>query len=217
MAEIIFNYEGVNTTIQCNENDKVKDIINKFLIKIQKQDDNLYFLYNGTKINYELTFNEQANKLDKNRKIMNVLVIDDKDKNVKNDIISKEIICPECKDNIFIDIKNFKINLYGCKQNHNKNNIILYSFEETQKIDLNKIKCEICNNNNKGNTHNNDFYKCITCNKNICPLCKSIHDENHIIINYDNKNYICDQHNEAFNKYCEDCKENICFFLRKKA
>ena len=123
MAEIIFNYEGVNTTIQCNENDKIKDIINKFLIKIQKQEDNLYYLYNGNKINNELTFNEQANELDKNRKIMNVLVNDDKDKNSKNEIISKDIICPECKDNILIDIKNFKINLSECKQNHNKNNI----------------------------------------------------------------------------------------------
>ena len=29
--QVIFNYEGVNTKIQCNLNDKIKDIINKFL------------------------------------------------------------------------------------------------------------------------------------------------------------------------------------------
>ena len=132
MAEVIFNYEGINSTIQCNEDDKMKDIIKKFLIKIQNEEDNLFYIYNGNKINYELTFNEQANDLDKNRKKMNILVNKNKDDiNEKNEIISKDIICPECKDNILIDIKNFKINLSGCNHNHNKNNIILYSFEET--------------------------------------------------------------------------------------
>ena len=36
MTEVIFSYEGTNTTIQCDENDKMKDIYNKFLIKIKK-------------------------------------------------------------------------------------------------------------------------------------------------------------------------------------
>ena len=57
---------------------------------------------------------------------MNIIVIgDNKSKIEKKEIISKDIICPECKDNILINIKNFKINLSGCKQNHKKNNIIL--------------------------------------------------------------------------------------------
>ena len=45
---------------------------------------------------------------------------------------------------------------------------------------------------------------------NLCPLCKSIHDKSHSIINYDNKNYICNKHNEIFVKYCEDCKIDLC-------
>ena len=45
---------------------------------------------------------------------------------------------------------------------------------------------------------------------NLCPLCKSIHDKTHSIINYDNKNYICNKHNEAFIEYCEDCNIDIC-------
>ena len=64
-------------------------------------------------------------------------------------------------------------------------------YEEGQKIDLSKIVCDICKINNKGNTHNNIFYICNTCNKNMCPICKSSHDNNHSIINYDDKNYIC--------------------------
>ena len=79
MAEAIFNYEGINTTIQCELNEKMKDIIAKFVIKIENKENNLYYLYNGTKINYELTFNEQANDIDKNRKKMNILVTKNED------------------------------------------------------------------------------------------------------------------------------------------
>ena len=74
MAEVIFNYEGINTIIQCEMDEKMKDIIDRFLIKLEKKENNLYYLYNGTKINYELTFNEQANDIDKNRKKMNIIV-----------------------------------------------------------------------------------------------------------------------------------------------
>ena len=185
MAEVTFDYESTLISIQCNINDKMKDIINKFLIKIEKKDHNiLYYLYNGTRINEELTFNEQSNDYDRNRKKMNILVTNDENKSENKKIISNDIICPECDENILIDIKDFKINLSECKNKHKINNILLNKYEETQKIDLNKIICEICNKNNKGNTHNNEFYICITCNKNVCPLCKSIHDKNHSIINY---------------------------------
>ena len=37
MAEAIFNYEGINTTIQCEINEKMKDIIDRFLIKLGKK------------------------------------------------------------------------------------------------------------------------------------------------------------------------------------
>ena len=66
--QVIFNYEGVKTIIQCNINEKMEDIINKFLNKIENKENNLFYLYNGRQINKELTFNEQANELDKNGK-----------------------------------------------------------------------------------------------------------------------------------------------------
>ena len=31
---------------------------------------------------------------------------------------------------------------------------------------------------------------------NLCPLCKSIHDNKHTIINYDNKDYIYNKNND---------------------
>jgi len=218
MVEVIFNYKGINTKIQCNNNEKMKDIINRFLIKIRKNenDNNLLYIYDANIINYDLTFIQQANELDKNRNKMNILVKLNNDNREIKEIISKDIICPQCGENIFRNIKDFKINLYGCKNGHNMDNILIDKYENNQKIDLSKIICNECNENNKSNTHNNEFYICNTCNKNICPLCKSKHDINHIIIKYDNKNYICKKHNESFNKYCKECNENICIICEKE-
>ena len=136
----------------------------------------------------------------------------EKEKEVQKDekIKSKNIICPECKENIKMDIKDYKINLYDCKNGHRKENILLNEFEETQNIDLSHIKCDICKKNNKSISYNNIFYKCLTCNNNICPLCKSNHDKEHKIINYDDKYYICEKHTENYISYCEECKINLC-------
>jgi len=98
MVEVIFNYEGINTKIQCNIDDIMKDIINKFLIKIGKNenDNDLLYIYGANIINYELTFFQQASKLDNNRKAMNIIVKSNNDnKKEAKGIISKDIICPE--------------------------------------------------------------------------------------------------------------------------
>ena len=57
-----------------------------------------------------------------------------------------------------MDIKDYRINLTGCKNNHEINNILLNEFENTQMIDLKNIKCEACNEKNKSNTYKNEFY-----------------------------------------------------------
>ena len=44
MAEVIFNYEGNPYSIQCNVNDKIKDIKSKFFLFFSKKDTNLYYL-----------------------------------------------------------------------------------------------------------------------------------------------------------------------------
>jgi len=80
MAEMIFNYEGNKIAIQYNEDEKIKDMIDRFLIKINTNKENkitndkLVYLYNGNEINKELTFKEQANEIDKERKKINLLV-----------------------------------------------------------------------------------------------------------------------------------------------
>ena len=50
MVEVEFNYNYDNTIIQCNMQDKVKDIINRYLTKCQKKIDEVYFLYDGKEL-----------------------------------------------------------------------------------------------------------------------------------------------------------------------
>ena len=212
MAQVEFSYNGINTIVQCNLDEKMKDICKKFKDKAQIGNKNIFYTYDGKiGINEELTFEEIANREDKGRSKMNIIVFENEFEINTNDIIkSKNIICPDCKENIKMDIKDYKINLYECKNGHRFENILLNEFEETQNIDLSNIICDICKTNNKSKTFNNIFYKCLTCNKSICPLCKSGHEEQHKIIDYDDKYYICEMHNENYISYCEQCKLNLC-------
>ena len=219
MAEVLFNYKGIETIIQCNINDIMKDIIYKYISKNKNINKNIYFIYNAYKINEGLTFNQLANNFDKERKKMNILVNDiekeENNKNIGNIIKSKEVICPDCNENAFINIKNYKLNYYGCKNGHINKNILFEDFDNYQKVDISKIKCDKCKEKSINNIYNNEFYICNSCEMKLCPLCKSIHDKNHNIINYVDKNYICKKHNEIYIKYCKECKENICMLCEK--
>ena len=112
MAEVSFNYKGNFIIIQCNINDKMKNIIQKFLKKVEKEEnnDNFYYLYEGNKINPELTFFEQAIEIDKNNFKMNIVVKKaNGDKKEIKEIFSKDIICPECNELALLNIEDFKL------------------------------------------------------------------------------------------------------------
>ena len=61
MCTVEFIYKGYSTFIQCNYNDKMKDIFIKFATKAQLDINSIYFLYDGITINKELIL-EQINK-----------------------------------------------------------------------------------------------------------------------------------------------------------
>ena len=147
MAQVEFQYNGINTIIQCQEDQKMVEICNNFLTKSNINENGLLYCYDGKSISQfdnNISFNEMANSIDKQRKKMNILVINNENINCNNKeslIKSKNIICPECGDNIRIEIKNFKVNSYECKNNHKINNMSLNEFEKTQIINLKNIKC----------------------------------------------------------------------------
>ena len=74
MSQAEFNYEGTILNIQCNPEEKMEDIINRFIIKIGKKKEELYFLYSGNIIKEDLTYNNQVNENDKKRNKMSILV-----------------------------------------------------------------------------------------------------------------------------------------------
>ena len=152
----------------------------------------------------------EDNKKDKKIKILvyskdDIINIDN-----KNFKISKDIICPKCKEICKYKIEDYKIKLYDCKKKHSTEIMNLNEYENNQKIDISQIKCGICKDKNKSNTFNNEFYICGDCNINLCLLCKSIHDKTHQIINYDDKDYKCHKHNEVLIQYCNDCNIDMC-------
>ena len=219
MAKVEFQFNGINSIIQCNEEQSIYEICNNFLYKSHLSENDVNFVYNGRNIEFDnnLSFTQIANSNDKERKKMNILVLENEDNNInKKTTRAKNIICPRCGEDAKIEINdNYKINLFECRNNHAINNILFNNFEKTQMIDLTKIKCGICKEKNKHNTYNNKFYKCYECNMNICPLCKLKHDKEHNIINYDKAHYICNKHREIIINYCTECKMNICSICEK--
>ena len=139
MIEVLFIYEGQLIIILCNIDYKMKDLINKFKNIMKIEDNSLCYIYNGNKINEEFKLSQIVEDI--NIKKINILVYknkkDDKD---EKEVMSNEIICPECKENILINIKDYKINLFECKNGHKVDNILLNEYENLQKIDLSKIK-----------------------------------------------------------------------------
>ena len=213
-AEITFNFNGIKTIILGKENEKMKDICNKYATKAQLDSNNLYFLYNGDNINLDSTFNETVNCSDKEINKMNILVYEKTKTEEKTSdkilVKSKEIICPKCGENCLINMKDFKISLFDFKNNHKISNISINQFDNTQNIDEEKIICEICKENNKNNSYNKRFYRCLNCSKNLCTLCNSKHDSTHNIIDYNKRHYICSNHNDSFISFCTSCNSNLC-------
>ena len=213
MSSIEFNYEGILLNIPCNPDEKIGDIIARFLIKINKKKSDYYFIYGGGTVKENLTFIEHCNNLDKERKKMSFLVNKVNKENADEEIClkkSKYIICPICKDKSRISIDNYKIGIYDCKNGHKNNNILIHDFESTQNIDEKKIKCQNCNMVDKTTSYQNIFFICFDCQKSLCRLCRETHDKTHNIIDYDDKFFTCDIHYESYISYCENCKRDIC-------
>ena len=73
-TKVIFELDGNNLIIQCSSQDKMRDICQKYATKNDKNIDSLLFLYEGSKINFDLTFSNQVHSIDKNNGEMKILV-----------------------------------------------------------------------------------------------------------------------------------------------
>lgn len=141
-SHVDFVFQGIKIIIQCQSNEKMKDICNIFREKAGiANGTSIIYCYDGKVINdfnQELSFDEIANSIDKERKIMDVLVYDNMDDiNNKNIIIqTKNIICPICQKNMKIKINNYELNLYDCENDHKINDIPLKDFCKYKTINI---------------------------------------------------------------------------------
>ena len=161
--------------IPCFGNEQMKNVIQKFCDKTNIDKNLIKFedKYDYNKINEDLSYNE----LNKNYNELTIYVKKNYSENLTK---SKDIICPYpfCKEYIRIEIKEFKIKLYDCKNGHKFENLSLDEFEISQLI------------------YKSEFYN---CKENSCPLEEQINNNE------------CKKHEkENFVSYCKDCKENIC-------
>ena len=210
MNKVVFDCNNTKVVIQCNKDDKMKDIIAKYLSKSDKNKNNLTFLYNGQLLNEELSFNKCANSLDRQRNSINILVCGLQDLN-DNLVKSKYVICPKCYDSALLSIKDFKISITGCKSGHRTEDLDLNEFNEAQNIDESTIKCDKCEKA-KNETQQKKLFTCNMCKQNLCSICKNSHDESHnnYVKDYDENQFICKQHFENYTNYCTNCKKDIC-------
>ena len=220
MSVINFLYNSENILIQSNPNEILSSIYNQFCVKANVKRANVNFLCNGQTLDEKITEDKIPKTLDNKKLIVVVDITPNPNQISDNQILirSKEIICPKCKESGVITMDDkYNIIVDNCKNGHKSNNLSISEFEITQNIDISKIICEICKNNNMGNVYNNEFYRCINCKMNLCPLCKKIrHFSNHIFINYENKNFICQDHGEPYISYCNDCLINLCYICEEK-
>ena len=99
MTEINFIYKEIKISIQSKINDKLKEMCQKFCIKLQKDINKLIFIYGGEILNLDLEINQVVNLIDKEKNKMNILVYDKNSTIINNNeriIQSKDIICPIC-------------------------------------------------------------------------------------------------------------------------
>ena len=132
---------------------------------------------------------------------------EEKEEDTTNEYI---IRCEKCLlvPIINIDHTTYKIH-YECENKHIKSDInIAQALKETKKISLKK--CSSC-----GETSEEDNFICIQCLKVFCldGGCKKKHSKenpSHKLININNLDSTCLEHNTSISKYCKDCKKNIC-------
>ena len=212
---VTFTFNASELTLQCNSDQTLKEIFERYSTKIEKDLSDIYFVYGGQTIKDQ---NQTLSSLNNFNNTTSILVYpyDFGHRELKKKK-SKHIICPQCYHSSIINIKNYKLILSDCEKKHKSIKLKINEFENTQFLNESIIKCDgdECENI-KSKTFNNQFYKCFDCGKKLCPLCKTKHDKNHkIVLDYDLIDFFCNSHlNEKFICFCKNCNKNLCLLCK---
>ena len=144
-ANVLFTLDGINLAIKCTTEDKMDHICKCYSTKINKNMNSLIFLYEGNKVNFDLSFKEQASFIDKNNHQMKIIVFKCDEKKTLNSDKLHEILLSNNKIEDNINEMNSKIDEIIKK-------IPNYFFNKALKIIselLNMISGDIKKNNEK--------------------------------------------------------------------
>jgi len=197
---IIFIYQKNKYKIDNKNINTINEALIKFILVIDKNENDLLFLYKGKKIENKILLNKLNNI---------IILVFNIGMNKKNN--EYYIRCPICQNLSYLNInKNnnnkYNISLNNCIYKHEYNELSINEFFNYQ--NNMKIECDICKNNE--NLYNNNFYIC-SCGKYICKLCLEKHNiKNHKIIKYNKRYDTCNKHGNEYKSYCKDCKLNLC-------
>ena len=194
-----------NYIIICKRDDKINDIFNQFSKKTGKCIENLIFYYKGEKIDIKLDKDLKVGDLFKEANVIKLLCFEikvlqhSKKKPIKN------------LENCIIDFIDYKIYLKDVKNETILEKLLLDENSYFKEINERKIKCDSDGCKNKlTNKKNELFYRCITCNQNICKLCRKNHSKKHSLIEYNIKDFICNKTTLPYISFCTKCNKDLC-------
>ena len=177
-AHVIFTLKDLNFPFQCSKDDKLGDICKKFAILVNKNLDSFIFLYEGNKVNLQLSFDEQATPFDRNNNEMKVLAYE---------IEYVNIICPECGEIIKLNKEMFDDIIFSNNEIKDTINRINLEIEKIIKSSsMISMKNELENINKMLYMINENINK---NNKKIKSLINNIKTINDNIINSSNNNF----------------------------
>ena len=142
---VIFNFESSDITVQCSKNETMRNIIQRFGSKIQKNSNSFIYLYGDGQVNFELTFEEQANQIDKENNKMKILVYENENNEKLEKLLNSDNNSNEMKN------KNIIKGIIEISTNDINKNILLFNTEINKDIDvyIDKEKINIIKENNK--------------------------------------------------------------------
>jgi len=132
---VIFTLDGVDVTIQCSKEEKMKEICQRFTNKVQKNINSLIFLYGGNQLNLLLTFKELA----KNKNEMKVLAYTKEDDG---------FTCPKCGEKIQLNteiINDIILSINNLKETIDGAKLIIETVIKTSTVNLVNIQLKSAN------------------------------------------------------------------------
>ena len=116
MVSIEFNFNQTITIIKANLSDTFEMSFNEFYQKTSIQPNSVYFTNDTIQLKPEESIESYMNLLNKHDNILKVFVYPINEDNKNNVFVqSKDIICPQCKDQCKFEIDEYHIKLFGCQ------------------------------------------------------------------------------------------------------